>query len=109
MTTPLGEFALKKSGGRRFGAANPFGTPSQLISRRPEPNDPATFGLRVPSAARNAFTCGVMAAAFEPEAAKTIGAAKVGAASPNRNSEVMPRMNFLIIHLPDARRPCSAT
>ena len=42
---PRGEVTLKKFPGRSFGAAKLSGTPSQLISRRPDANDPATFGF----------------------------------------------------------------
>src|SRR6266481_1813634 len=38
-TTPRGELTLKKFAGRLFGAERASGTPSQLISRRPEPNE----------------------------------------------------------------------
>ena len=51
-TTPRGELTLKKSAGKRLGAEKAAGTPSQLISRRPEPSDPTTFGLRVPRSVR---------------------------------------------------------
>ena len=51
-TTPRGEFVLKKLGGNRFGAENASGTPSQLISRRPLPKEPATFGFKVPRSDR---------------------------------------------------------
>src|SRR5215470_2121698 len=50
-TTPRGELTLKKFGGKAFGEKNASGTPSQLISRRPVPNEPATFGLRLPRVA----------------------------------------------------------
>src|SRR5207237_5769409 len=46
-TTPRGEFSLNKFGCRLFGAERASGTPSQLISRRPPPMAPATFGLSV--------------------------------------------------------------
>src|SRR4051794_7184957 len=74
-TAPRGELELKKLGGRLFGAAEPSGTPSQLISRRPLPTDPATFGLSVPRSVRNASTWPWIAAALAPDAAKVIGAA----------------------------------
>src|SRR4051812_29596462 len=73
--TPRGEFTLKKLAGRRLGAESVSGTPSQLISRRPEPNDPVTFGLRVPRAVWKLWTVGVMAAAFAPLALKKTGVA----------------------------------
>ena len=57
-TTPRRLFELKKLAGRRFGAAKASGTPSQLISRRPVPKEPATFGFSVPSAARKLSTEG---------------------------------------------------
>src|SRR5437879_4024907 len=51
-TTPRGELTLKKLAGRRLGAADVSGTPSQLISRRPEVNDVAMFGFRGPRVLR---------------------------------------------------------
>ena len=51
-TTPRGEFTLKKLAGRLFGAASASGTPSQLISRRPLPKEPATFAFSVPRSVR---------------------------------------------------------
>src|SRR4029453_4611193 len=71
-TAPRGEFTLKKSAGRRFGAANASGTPSQLISRRPEPKGPATLGLSAPRSARYASTADWMAAALVPAACWTL-------------------------------------
>jgi hypothetical protein len=90
---------LKKLGGRLFGAAEPFGTPSQLISRRPEPNEPGTLGLRVPKAVRNASTVGLIAAALDPDAEKTISA-EAGAEIPKSSIGAMARMNFLIVDSP---------
>src|SRR5438445_272000 len=63
-----------------FGGENASGTPSQLISRRPDPNEPGTLGLSVPSAARKALTVGVMAAGSLPDAEKTMGPPTAGAA-----------------------------
>src|SRR4051794_18232204 len=62
-TAPRGELTLKKLAGRLFGAERASGTPSQLISRRPVPKEPATFGFRgSPRSARNALTAPCMAA-----------------------------------------------
>ena len=47
-TTPRGELLLKKLAGRLLGAASASGTPSQLISRRPEPKLPATLAFSGP-------------------------------------------------------------
>ena len=55
-STPCGELTLKKSGGRTLGDDMAAGTPSQLISRRPAPVEPATFGFNGPSAAGNEST-----------------------------------------------------
>src|SRR5947209_19371608 len=75
-TAPRGELTLKKFAGKRLGDENASGTPSQLISRRPLPNDPATFGLSVPREVRNASTVDWMAVASAPEAEKTTPAAR---------------------------------
>ena len=75
-TTPRGEFTLKKVAGKLLGAENASGTPSQLISRRPLPNEPATFGLSVPRVVRNASTVDWMAVASAPEAERTTAAAR---------------------------------
>src|SRR5213593_4890973 len=74
-TAPRGELALKKLAGRLLGAAKASGTPSQLISRRPSGNDPATLALRVPRSARQASTAAVIEAGFAPAAAWTVGLA----------------------------------
>src|SRR5262245_36833302 len=74
-TAPRGELALKKLAGRLFGAENASGTPSQLISRRPLGNDPATFGLRTPRKVRKASTAAWMSAGSAPELSNTTGAA----------------------------------
>src|SRR5215470_14408848 len=74
-TTPRGELTLKKFGGKAFGEEAASGTPSQLISRRPVPNEPATFGLRLPSAARNASTVPRILAGLAPEAENVMGLA----------------------------------
>jgi hypothetical protein len=55
-STPRGLLALKKLPGKLFGAEEMLGTPSQLISRRPLPKDPTTFGFSAPSEARKAVT-----------------------------------------------------
>src|SRR5437867_9390495 len=74
-TAPRGELALKKFAGRLFGAEKASGTPSQVISRRPLGNDPATFGLRGPRKARKASTAGWIPVRSAPAASKTTGAA----------------------------------
>src|SRR6266496_1611630 len=71
-TTPLGEVALKKLAGNAFGAEALSGTPSQLISRRPLPNEPAWLGLRVPRSARKASTAAWIAAGLAPAASRTV-------------------------------------
>src|SRR4029453_15526005 len=58
-----------------LGAANWSGTPSQLISRRPVPKDPATFGFSVPSAVRNASTVAWIEAGSGPAAENVTAAA----------------------------------
>src|SRR2546430_768786 len=65
-TAPRGEFTLKKSNGRLLGAAKLLGTPSQFISRRPDPNEPPTFGLSLPRSVRNVSTAAWISAAVAP-------------------------------------------
>src|SRR6266542_4336777 len=55
-TTPRGEFELKKLAGRLLGEEKESGTPSQLISRRPEAKVPPTPLLAPPRSARNRST-----------------------------------------------------
>ena len=74
-TTPRGEVTLKKSAGSGFGDEKASGTPSQLISRRPVPFEPAVFGLSVPRALRNASTVGWIATGFAPAASNVTAAA----------------------------------
>src|SRR5262249_33150740 len=62
-------------GGRLIGAEKASGTPSQLISRRPLGNEPATLGLRGPRKARKSSTALWISAALAPPASKTTGAA----------------------------------
>src|SRR5207302_5691721 len=69
-TAPRGEVVLKKSAGSAFGAALLSGTPSQLISRRPEPTEPAVFALSVPRLVRKESTVDWMAAALAPVASR---------------------------------------
>src|SRR5262245_43343773 len=69
-TAPRGELTLKKFAGRLFGAESASGTPSQLISRRPEPKEPATLGFRFPRLARKASTTAWIPAGLEPEPLK---------------------------------------
>ena len=45
-------FALKKFPANGFGSEDAAGTPSQLISRRPEPTEPGVLAFNVPRAAR---------------------------------------------------------
>src|SRR3954465_14295226 len=78
-TTPRGEFTLKKFAGNGFGAEAASGTPSQFISRRPLPNEPATFGFKVPRLARKASTVPWMAAALGPLALKVTCAEPIAA------------------------------
>src|SRR5687768_10290750 len=66
-TMPRGLFELKKFGGRKFGAAAVSGTPSQLISRRPEVKLPPTPLLTPPRSARNVSTMACSSAGFAPE------------------------------------------
>jgi hypothetical protein len=80
-TAPRGELTLKKFAGRAFGAANASGTPSQLISLRPDPKLPATFGLSVPKLTRKVSTVVWMAALLAPTAEKISGAAMAGGAA----------------------------
>src|SRR5437867_7429736 len=70
-TTPRGEFTLKKFAGRLFGAANVSGTPSQLISRRPSPKLPATFGFKAPRSLRKRVTAGRILPVVVQEAERT--------------------------------------
>src|ERR1041385_8739118 len=73
-TTPRGELALKKFGGRKLGSATASGTASQLISRRPVPNEPPT-PLLFPKKVLNAFTSAKMSEGLAPDASKTVGSA----------------------------------
>src|SRR6058998_2052144 len=84
-TAPRGELALKKLAGRLFGAEKASGTPSQLISRRPLANEPATFGLRGPRKARKASTAAWISAGLAPDASNTTGAAKLSVGDKNMN------------------------
>src|SRR3989454_5022324 len=86
-TAPLGELALKKLAGRLFGAEKASGTPSQLISRRPLGNEPATLGLRGPRQARKASTAAWISAGPAPPASKTTRAGPLSAGD-DRNSAV---------------------
>jgi len=74
-TAPRGELTLKKFAGMLLGADKASGTPSQLISRRPLANEPATFAFSVPRLVRNASTWPCIAAALAPAALKTSSAA----------------------------------
>src|SRR5947209_972766 len=88
--TPRGELVLKKLAGRLFGAAKLSGTPSQLISRRPVLNEPATLGFSVPRSVRNASTVAWMAAASGPAAEKTVWAAAGGAVTASMIAAARP-------------------
>src|SRR5438093_1323338 len=57
--------ALKKSGGRKFGAESSSETPSQLISRRPVPREPGSPPLFGPRRSRYCSTTAVMSPAPE--------------------------------------------
>ena len=57
---PRGEFTLKKFAGRLLGAENESGTPSQLISRRPDGNAPPTPLFVPPTSPRNWSTVDAM-------------------------------------------------
>src|SRR5205809_6333970 len=81
-TTPRGELVLKKLAGKALGESNWSGTPSQLISRRPPPKEPATLAFNPPpKSARNASTVAWMAAALAPEALRTTCAEAAPAAA----------------------------
>src|SRR3954454_19405678 len=73
--TPRGLLKLKKSAASDPGADTLSGTPSQLISRRPDVNDCLTFGLSCPRSARNWSTAVWIAAGLFPEAALSINCA----------------------------------
>src|SRR5215210_2561167 len=90
-TTPRGEFTLKKFAGREFGDDDASGTPSQLISRRPVPFEPAVFGLSGPSAVRKAATVLWIATAFAPAAENTTGAALAVAGRSSNSASVRAR------------------
>jgi hypothetical protein len=65
-TTPRARPAaapLKKLPANRFGALEPSGTPSQLISRRPVKNVPGWLGFSAPRLARYESSTGVSPAA----------------------------------------------
>src|SRR5262245_66555315 len=72
-TAPRGELALKKLAGRLFGAEKASGTPSQLISRWPLGNEPATLGFRGPRKARKSSTAAWMSAGTAPDASNPTG------------------------------------
>src|SRR2546426_446625 len=95
-TAPRGELALKKFGGRLFGAEKASGTPSQLISRRPLGNEPATLGLRAPRKARKASTEAWISAGVAPEDSNTTGAAIVTAGDKNMNSASAMTTGFIL-------------
>src|SRR3989304_5335234 len=105
--TPPGELTLKKSAGRLLGAEKPSGTPSQLISRRPDACSPGVaplFGL--PSAERHWLTAPVMSP--EPEimtaaATEIVGKPRtnaINAAPPIRAhlADIMPSCRSLILN-----------
>src|SRR5881296_224674 len=85
-TAPRGEFTLKKFAGRLFGAERASGTPSQLISRRPLGNEPATLGLRAPRNVRKASTAAWISAGLAPDASNTTGAARVSVGDKSMNT-----------------------
>src|SRR5215203_454131 len=112
-TTPRGLLTLKKSAGRRFGAAAESGTPSQLISRRApvaslnRPLAPAI--VPPPKSTRKASRNGVMPAAVKPLPEWMIsandGAATARAARPAASSTVMRDVKRKAYMIRDARRP----
>src|SRR6266545_2424919 len=67
-TTPRGEFELKKLAGKLLGEEKESGTPSQLISRRPEAKVPPTPLLAPPRSARNWSTAAWIDAGDSPVA-----------------------------------------
>jgi len=96
-TTPRGEFELKKLAGRLLGAAKPSGTPSQLISRRPFANEPATFGFRLPRSIRNASTAAWISAGASPDPWRSSWAtATVGDASISTVSAIVRRADTVV-------------
>jgi hypothetical protein len=74
-SAPRGEFTLKKLFGSRFGSEKLAGTPSQLISRLPLPNEPTTLAFRLPRSVLKASTVAAIDAASGPDAEKTISTA----------------------------------
>src|SRR5881296_2452008 len=96
-TAPRGELALKKFGGRLFGAEKASGTPSQLISRRPLGNEPATLGLRAPRNVRKSSTAAWISAGLAPDASNTTGAAKLSVGDKNMNSASAMTTGFILV------------
>ena len=89
-TTPRGELELKKLADRGLGSACESGTPSQLISRRRPPKEPlAPATVPPPTAPRKASRVGVIEAAFEPAASKTVKPARTGVATAARASRTV--------------------
>src|SRR5215207_9762019 len=67
---PRGLFTLKKSPAIGFGEARLSGTPSQLISLRPDLKDCPLFGFNGPRSPRNWSTAAWIAAALPPNASR---------------------------------------
>src|SRR5262245_42169304 len=95
-TAPRGELALKKLAGRLFGAEKASGTPSQLISRRPLGNEPATFGFSGPRKARKASTDAWMSAGSAPELSNTTGAAEATTGDNSKSRAVATTAAFVM-------------
>src|SRR6266536_690813 len=96
-TTPRGELALKKLAGKLFGAAKASGTPSQLISRRPSGNEPATLGLRTPRKLRKPSTAAWISAALAPDASNTTGAATTIVGNDRIKAAITIATRFMIV------------
>src|SRR5262245_56383743 len=103
-TAPRGELALKKLAGRLFGAEKASGTPSQLISRRPLANEPATFGFSGPRKARKASTEAWISAGTAPEDSNTTGAAEATAGNSSMETATARTEGFIMALLLEAVR-----
>src|SRR4030095_5416031 len=103
-TAPRGELRLKKLAGNSFGSAKAAGPPSQLISRRPSGNEPATLGFRAPRKARKSSTASWISAGLAPDASKTTDAATVivGNESTTINNPRSGTAAFFSISVPPA-------
>jgi hypothetical protein len=104
-TAPRGELTLKKTPGKRFGADDASGTPSQLISRRPEPKLPTAFGFNVPRSVRKLVIAGVIDAASAPLAEVMTGAEWAAWARPRSAIE----RQALLVDSSPVSSACTAT